>query len=499
MSATTNYVAFDLGADSGRAVVGRLDGGKLVLKELHRFPNGPVRVLGALGRDHLHWDILRLFAEMKAALARYVGEYGPQLTGMGVDTWGVDFGLLDAQGALLGYPYHYRDQRTEGMFEQAFRRVPREEVFERTGIQFMEINTLYQLLSMRRSGDATLDAARTFLMMPDLFNYWLTGVQACEFSDATTTQCFDPRAGTWARGLLGRLGLPTDIFREVVPPGTVIGDLRADLGEEVGLGRVPVIAPACHDTGSAVAAVPAEGEDFAYISSGTWSLMGVEVREPVITAESLAFNLTNEGGVCGTYRLLKNIMGLWLVQECRRTWAAEGQDLSYDDLTQLAAEVPAFGPLVDPDAHEFLRPGDMPARIRAFCARTGQRAPETRGEIVRTALESLACKYRWVLEKLETMLGRRLGVIHIVGGGSQNRLLCQLAADATRRPVVAGPVEATAAGNVLMQALARGRLGTLDEVREVVRRSFDVERYEPGAAAGWDEAYARFLTLAGEG
>jgi rhamnulokinase len=491
-----NYLAFDLGAESGRAVLGRLADGALDLTPLYRFPNGPVRVLGS---DY--WDVLRLFQELKEGLGAYRRAYGEPLDGIGLDTWGVDFALLDKNDRLLGNPHHYRDPRTEGMLEAAFAVVPREEIFQRTGIQFMEINTLYQLLSMRRSGegDVTLEAARTLLMMPDLFNYWLTGVQACEFSDATTTQCFDPRAGTWARDLLARLGLPTDIFREVVPPGTVIGDLRADLGEEVGLVRVPVIAPACHDTGSAVAAVPAEGEDFAYISSGTWSLMGVEVREPVITAESLAFNLTNEGGVCGTYRLLKNIMGLWLVQECRRTWAAEGRDYSYDDLTGLAAEAPAFGPLVDPDAHEFLRPGDMPARIRAFCAQTGQRAPETDGEVVRTALESLALKYRWVLERLEMMLGRRLGVIHIVGGGSQNRLLCQLAADATRRPVVAGPVEATAAGNVLMQALARGRLGTLDEVREVVRRSFDVERYEPGAAAGWDEAYARFLTLAGEG
>lgn len=488
-----NYLAFDLGAESGRAVLGRLDGGTLNLSTLYRFPNGPVRVLGS---DF--WDALRLFQELQEGLRLYRDQHGEALDGIGLDTWGVDFALLDKDDRLLGNPHHYRDARTEGMLEAAWAVVPREEIFERTGIQFMEINTLYQLLAMRRSGDPTLEAARTLLMMPDLFNYWLTGVKTCEFSDATTTQCFDPRAGDWARDLLGRLDLPTDIFQDVVAPGTVLGTLRAELADEVGVGQVPVIAPACHDTGSAVAAVPAEGEDFAYISSGTWSLMGVEVREPVITADSLAFNLTNEGGVCGTYRLLKNIMGLWLVQECRRTWAAEGREYSYDELTHLAAEAPAFGPLVDPDAHDFLRPGDMPARIRAFCERCGQPAPATHGEIVRSALESLALRYRWVLEKLEVMLGRRLNTIHIVGGGSQNRLLCQLAADATRRPVVAGPVEATAAGNVLMQALARGRLGTLDEVREVVRRSFDVVRYEPHAAEGWDEAYARFLALEGQ-
>ena len=494
MTLTSNYLAFDLGAESGRAVLGRLDGDTLALSTLCRFSNGPVRVLGSY-----FWDALRLFQELKDGLSLYRRERNEELDGIGLDTWGVDFALLGRDDQLLGNPHHYRDPRTEGMLPVAFAAVPRETIFDRTGIQFMEINTLYQLLAMRRCGDATLEAAHTLLMMPDLLNFWLTGIKTCEFSDATTTQCFNPRTGDWARDLLERLDLPTRVFQPVVQPGTIIGGLRGDVTEEVGLGATPVIAPACHDTGSAVAAVPADGQDFAYISSGTWSLMGVEVREPVITADSLAFNFTNEGGVCGTYRLLKNIMGLWLVQECRRTWASEGKEYSYDELTRLAAEVPAFGPLVDPDAHEFLRPGDMPARIIAFCRATGQRSPASRGEMVRTALESLALKYRWVLKRLEVMLGRRLNTIHIVGGGSQNRLLCQLAADATRRPVVAGPVEATAAGNVLMQALARGRLGSLDDARAVVRRSFDVVRYEPCINDGWDEAYARFLAVQREG
>jgi len=490
MSHTSNYLAFDLGAESGRAVLGRLEDGHLALSTIHRFPNGPVRVL----RDY-YWDVLGLLREIKEGLALYARECGDPLEGIGLDTWGVDFGLLGSDGRLLGNPRHYRDPRTEGMLEYAFEIVPREEIFEQTGIQFMEINTLYQLLAMVRAGDSTLAQARTLLMMPDLLNYWLTGIKVCEFSEATTSQCYDPRKRAWATDLLDRLGIPTDILQDVIQPGTTIGPLDADLAEEVGLGRVPVIAPACHDTGSAVAAVPARGDSFAYISSGTWSLMGVETRAPVITADSLKYNFTNEGGVCGTFRLLKNIMGLWLVQECRRIWASEGQDLSYSDLTQLAARAPAFGSLVDPDYHAFLRPGDMPSRIREFCAQSGQRVPESKGEVVRCALESLALRYRWVIERLEVMLGRSLDIIHIVGGGSQNSLLCQLTADATQRPVMAGPVEATAAGNVLMQALSRGRIGSLEECREIVRRSFEVITYEPGSDSGWDEAHARFVAL----
>ena len=490
MSKTSNYLAFDLGAESGRAVVGRFDGNKLELSTAHRFPNGPVKVLGSL-----YWDVLRLFSELKQGLALYRRQYGSSLDGLGLDTWGVDSALIGRNDALLGNPHHYRDPRTEGMLKAAFARVPREEIFQHTGIQFMEINSLYQLLSMRLSDDPTLEKVEALLMMPDLFNFWLTGIKACEFSDATTTQFYDPRKRDWARPLLEKLGLPTHILQQVVQPGTVLGPLLPEIGEEAGLEGAPVIAPACHDTGSAVAAVPAKGEGFAYISSGTWSLMGVEAPEPVISKDSLAFNFTNEGGVCGTFRLLKNIMGLWLVQECRRTWAQEGEELSYGELTDLAAKAPAFGPLIEPDSHDFLRPGDMPARIRAFCARTGQKTPETRGEIVRSALESLALKYRWVLEKLEIMQARPLQTIHILGGGSQNQLLCQLAADATQRLVIAGPIEATAAGNILMQAIARGHIASLAEGREVVRRSFELATYEPGSAAGWDEAYARFLAI----
>ncbi len=494
MAETAKFLAIDLGAESGRGVVGLLgDDGKLSLEEVHRFPTGPVRVL-----DHLHWDVLRFFTEIKAAVRQCAQTHGADLRAIGVDTWGVDFGLLGRGDVLLGNPYHYRDQRTDGMMEEAFRRVPREEVFAQTGIQFMKLNTLYQLLAMRVEDSPLLEVAETLLLMPDLFNFFLTGTKAAEFSIATTTQFYDPRQCAWATPILEAMDLPTGILPEIIQPGTPVGTLLASVAEETGAGRVPVVAPACHDTGSAVAAVPARGEDWCYISSGTWSLMGIETPEPLIDERSLRFNVTNEGGVGGTIRFLKNIMGLWLVQECRRQWEREGNTYSYDTLTRLAAEALPFVSVIDPDDASFLAPGDMPAAIRAFCARTGQPEPQSVGATVRCALESLALKYRWVLERLEEIRGRRLETIHIVGGGSQNRILNQLAADATGRPVVAGPVEATAIGNVLMQAIGLGHLGSLAESREVVRRSFAVETFTPHPAAGWEEAYARYLQVAGE-
>ena len=401
------------------------------------------------------------------------------MNGIGLDTWGVDFGLLDEHDQLLSNPRHYRDARTEGMLEAAFARVPRAEIFGYTGIQFMEINTLYQLLAMRIQGDATLDRARTLLMMPDLFNYWLTGVKASEFCIASTSQMYDPQARGWADALLDRMDLPTDILQPIIQPGAEIGGLLPTVGAEVGLGSIPVIAPGCHDTACAVAAVPAQSAEFAYLSSGTWSLMGIEVPEPVISDDSLAYNFTNEGGVEGTIRLLKNIVGLWLVQECRRTWAAQGEKLSYDDLSLLAEKAPGLRYLVDPDHHTFLRPGDMPIRIREYCAGTGQQVPQARGEIIRCALDSLALRYRWTLEKLDLMRGIRHSTIHIVGGGCQNHLLCQLAADSTGRDVIAGPIEATATGNILMQAIARGDISSVSEARAVVRQSFDLVHYAP--------------------
>jgi len=486
------FLAFDLGAESGRAILGQLAGERLRLSEVYRFPNVPVRL-----PDGLHWDVLRLWTEIKESLRLVAREHAANLAGVGLDTWGVDFALLDRDGALLANPYHYRDSRTDGILAEAFRRVPRQEIFAQTGIQFMPINSLYQLLAMVIQRSPLLDVAQTFLTMPDLFNYWLTGRQVCEFSIATTTQCYDPRQGDWARPLLARFGLPIHIFPPLVPSGTVLGPLLPSVAEEVGLGSVPIIAPACHDTAAAVAAVPAVGGDFVYISSGTWSLLGTELPEPIINEQSLAFDFTNEGGVGGTFRFLKNITGLWLVQECRRTWARQGQEFSYDELTPMAAQAAPLQSIIDPDDAEFAKHGDMPARIRAFCQRTGQAMPQSTGAVVRCALESLALKHRWVLERLETILRRRLEPIHIVGGGAQNRLLCQLTADATGRRVVAGPVEATAIGNIIVQAMAMGHIASLAEGRRVVRHSCDLATYEPVGHPGWEEAYSRLVSLMG--
>jgi rhamnulokinase len=482
-------LAIDLGAESGRAILGTLNDDKLVLAEIHRFPNVPVRL-----PDGLHWNILQLWSEIKNALAVAARQCGKASFSIGVDTWGVDFGLLDRRGALIGNPYHYRDNRTDGMMEQAFARMSREKIFEHTGVQFMQLNTLYQLLAMSANHSPALDSAETFLMIPDLLNYWLTGEMACEFSNATTTQCYDPRERNWSPPLLDAMNLPRRIFPKIILPGTILGALLPHVADEVGASAT-VIAPACHDTGSAVAAVPARQPGFAWISSGTWSILGAELNAPVITPASLKNNFTNEGGVGGTFRFSKNIAGLWLVQECRRQWAHEGNELSYQALMQMAAQAQSFGTVIDVDDPDFVKPGDMPARIRAYSERTRQALPQSKGELVRCVLESIALKYRYVLERLEEMIGHQLEPIHIVGGGTQNRLLNQFTADATNRLVVAGPVEATAIGNLMVQAIARGHIDSLADARAIVADSFQVCTFEPGERAGWDDAYARLLKL----
>ena len=490
MTHQSNYMAIDLGAESGRAILGEFEGDRLHLVEVHRFSNNPVRL-----PDGLHWDVLRLLSEIKDSIRLVVRQQGKQLASIGLDTWGVDFGLLDRQGCLISNPYHYRDNRTDGMIEEAFRRLPREQIFELTGIQFMPINSLYQLLSMVVSQSPLLDAAETFLTIPDLFNYWLSGEKLCEFSNATTTQCYDTRLQTWSEPLLSAMGIPRHIFPQIIAPGTVLGPLLPAVTEETGANAVPVIAPACHDTGSAVAAVPATGPNFAWISSGTWSVMGSESPEAIINPSSLKFNFTNEGGVNGTFRFSKNIAGLWLMQECRRTWATQGEEHSYDELTQWATKAAPLVALIDPDYSGFAKPGDMPVRIQAYCQRMGQPVPESKGSIVRCVLESLALKNRFVLERLESMVGGRLEPLHIVGGGTKNRLLNQLTADATGRQVITGPVEATAIGNTLMQAFALKHISSLAEGRQVVARSFELETYEPCDRQQWDDVYQHFVRL----
>lgn len=490
MQTQLTFLAFDLGAESGRAVAGTLNEGKLSLREVHRFPNGPVRV-----GESLHWDVLRQWAEIQQGLGMAVGEFGAGLLSVGVDTWGVDYGLLDSADRLLGAPYHYRDARNNGMMEKAFQRIPREEIYNCTGIQFMQLNSLYQLYSEVLAGSPMLEIAQTFLTMPDLFHFWLTGVKANEFTNATTTQAYNPRRRDWAWEVIERLGIPRRIFGQVVQPGTQLGTLLPWVADSAGCERLPVILPATHDTGSAVAGVPADGEDFMYISSGTWSLMGVENREALITQQTLAYDFTNEGGLDGTYRFLKNIMGLWLVQECRREWSRGGTLLSYDELTRMAAEAPAFGPIVAVADGRFFAAGAMSPRIQAYCRETGQTVPQSRGEIIRCALESLALEYRWVAERLEDVNQKRLGVIHIIGGGSRNVLLNQLTADCTGRHVVAGPVEATAIGNLLAQMLGMGVIGSVREGREIVRRSFDVTEFTPHPDDRWDAAYEKYTRL----
>jgi rhamnulokinase len=489
MPETQTFLAIDLGAESGRAILGRMDD-RLILDEIHRFSNGPVRV-----GNHIHWDVLRLWTEIQNGLRIAAESAGNSLGGMGLDTWGVDFGLLDVSDQLIGNPFHYRDARTDGMVEAACQIVPRDEIYNQTGIQFMQLNTLFQLFAMRQENNPALESARTLLTMPDLFNFWLTGRKANEFTISTTTQCYNPREKQWASELLTALEIPGRIFQEIVQPGMVLERLRTSVAEDASCERIPVIAVGSHDTASAVAAVPAESSDFIYISSGTWSLIGIESDKPIINGNSLNYNLTNEGGVCNTIRFLKNIMGMWLLQESRRQWAKAGKNYSYQELTDLAADSPAFRSFIFVDDHRFLAPGDMVARIQAFCRETGQSIPQTPAEVVRCILESLALGYRWGTEKLRELSGKALPVIHIIGGGSRNRLLNQFTADATGCEVIAGPVEATAIGNILLQGIALGHLDSLTEGRALVRLSFDVTYFEPQQDAAWDEAYSRYLAL----
>lgn len=488
-----NFLAFDLGAESGRAVLGRLSSGKLSLEEKHRFPNPNGRING-----HLHWNLLGQWEELKTGLRKTMQAGDTNLHGIGVDTWGVDFGLVAKSGEILGNPYHYRDSRTEGIMERTFRRVPREKIFQATGVQFMEINSLFQLISMRQTDGPILDCADTLLFIPDLFNYLFTGIRKSEFSIASTSQMYDPRKKGWAMELLQALDLPARIFPEIIPSGTILGPLRDDVASECGAGKIPVIAPATHDTGSAVAAVPTESDrpDWCYISSGTWSLMGVELSEPLINDKSLKYNYTNEGGVGGTIRFLKNIAGLWPVQECRRFWKREGRDHTYAELTEMARQAKPLTRILNLDTKPFLTPGEMPVKIDMFCQDTQQPLPTATGEYVRACLDSLVLTYRRTLEGLEDVLGRKISVIHIVGGGCQNELLNQMTADACARPVIAGPVEATGIGNILVQAMATGDVKSLSDARAIVRQSFNVKRYEPKDVKRWDEGYARFSALA---
>ena len=484
--ATRRLVALDLGAETGRVAVGAFDGDRLSVEDVHRFSNVPVTLGGTL-----HWDFLRLFGEALAGLRRVSA--GGSVASIGIDTWGVDFGLLDARGRLLASPVHYRDARTQGMVEAATALVPRPDIYRATGIQFMPINTLYQLLSMVKSDDPLLVQADRLLLMGDLFAHFLCGSTVAEYTNASTSQCLDPVARDWARPLLERLGIPTRLLPDIVQPGTVLGPLRSDVADDTGLSAARAVATASHDTASAVVGAPLAGPGTAFLSSGTWSLIGLEVPAPVITDASYAANLTNEGGVGGTIRLLRNVAGLWLVQESRRALWPAGDGPSYEELAALAAASPAFTAIIDPDDERFLRPGDLPARVRAFCRETGQPIPADTGTLVRVLLESLALRYASALDELATAAGHPVDAIHVIGGGVNHRLLCQFTADATGRPVRAGPVEAATIGNLVVQAMALGELAGVAEGRELIARSFPVSAYHP--LADWSEPRARFAAL----
>ena len=487
MKDTYRFLAFDLGAESGRAVLGTLHGGRLSLEVIHRFRTEGLIMLGVR-----QWDLARIYEEICEGLTLCVREYGPELDGIAVDTWGVDFGLVASDGTVLANPRHYRDKSNEGMQDLAFAKVPKPELYAATGIQFLPFNSVYQLLGYTRRQAPLLDAAESLMLMGDLFGYLLSGVRSCEYTNASTTQMLDPYTRSWNRELLDKLGLPKRLLLNPIMPGTVLGPILPELAEETGVNPdVPIIATASHDTASAVAAVPADADEdaWAYLSSGTWSLLGAELDAPHVSEQSLAEDFTNEGGVGGTIRFLKNIFGLWLVQECRRCWEKEdGQSLDYGKLTADAQASEAFTALINLDDSRLMAPDNMPELIQTLCEEAGHPVPQTRGAIVRGALESLAAKYRSTLKRLDGLLGRDTRVLHIIGGGVQNRLLNQMTADACGIPVVAGPIEATALGNIGVQAMAAGALADLEEFRTVIRNSEAPERYEPVNRDAWNQA-----------
>ena len=477
------YLAFDLGAGSIRVILGRLDKGRLEIIPLHTAPNEIINIGGSL-----HWNVLGIYREMLRGMALCAADYTKSPVSIGVDTWGIDFGLLDSWGNLIGAPYSYRDRRTRGVMEEVFQIIPRARLHEITGLEFRPIHTIFQLYSMVRAKSPQLEIATDLLFMPDIFNYFLTGNIKSEFTEVTTSQLYNPRAGSWEEEIFDKLGLPEHLMQEIVPPETVIGHLAENVRAQTGLKAVPVVAGASHDTAAAVAAVPVLGDNFAFLSSGTWSLMGIESKTPIINEKSLKYNIANQGGACQTFMVLKNINGLWLLEECRRKWP-KAQQCSTGELVQLAEDSGFVGTVIDPDQPDFLAPESMPEAIDRFCRRTDQPVPSSMGQYIRVILESLALVYRRTLEKLEDLGGAKIERIHIVGGGSQNKLLNQLTADATGLPVYAGPAEATSIGNILMQTVAMGRLASLKDLREIVLNSFKPARFQPQPDSRWDRAY----------
>ena len=488
-------LAIDLGASSGRGIVGTFDGEKITLEENHRFPNEPVMVAG-----QYTWDIVRILHEIKTSIRKCATSEDRDIDSIGIDTWGVDFGFLDKRGHLLANPVHYRDLRTVGIPAYSEAYVSAEEVYDITGIQVLELNSLYQLLAVQKNSPELFDIATDMLFVPDLLNYFLTGYKQTEYTIASTSQLLDAKKRDWSRELIKKFGLPEKLFSKIVPPGTVCGNFLPSLSEEFGGINPKVISVAAHDTGSAVLAVPAKSEKFIWISSGTWSIMGTETKDPVISEKSKEYNFTNEGGYGDTIRFSKNITGLWVEQESKRQWEREGEKISFAELAEMAAEAEPLRCFIDTDDARFATPGNIPKRIADYCRETGQFVPQTKGEIVRCILESLAMRYRYTVECIDEMCGERIPAINIVGGGTKEEQLSQFAATACGRPVYAGPVEATAIGNIAAQAIALGAIKDMWEAREIIANSFEIKEYQPEAdkMAAWDEAYGRFLKLIGK-
>lgn len=482
-------LAFDFGASSGRAIIGSFDGEKITLKEVHRFTNDPVDLGGTL-----YWDVLRLFYEIKQGIVK--AKIAGGFDSIGIDTWGVDFGLIDKNGRLLENPVHYRDKRTSGLVEESFKSVPRQKMYDITGIQFMELNTLFQLISLKKQRPEMLERADKMLFMPDLFAYFLTGKMCSEYSIASTSQLIDINTRSWSKELLDAFGIKESLFAPLTEPGTQLGNLSKEICEECGVESVPVISVCGHDTQSAITAVPCESGDFAFLSSGTWSLFGTELQKPIVNETSLKINITNEGGFGGTTGFLKNIIGLWLIQESRRQWQREGKDYSYADLEKLALSKEPFKCFIDPDAPEFVPQGNIPERVREFCRKTGQYVPESVGEIMRCIYESLAMKYRMTFEKLCECTGNDYPVIHVIGGGTKDGLLCRMTASSCGKTVKAGPIEATVMGNVAVQLMSDGTIGSISEARKAVAASESLKTYEPENTDEWIKAYESFVKIA---
>lgn len=482
MKKNVKVLALDFGASSGRAIVGTFDGEKISLKEIHRFTNDPVILV-----DTMYWDVLRLFHDIKIGLIKAKQE--GKIQSLGIDTWGVDFGLLDKNGKLLENPVHYRDARTKGMMEKVFSKMDKEKLYNVTGNQFMELNTIFQLMAIKEQQPELLDRAETMLLMPDLLNYFLSKEKCTEYTIASTTQLLDAKSKKWSSEIIENLNLPKNIFTNIVQPGTKIGKLSKEISEELGIDSIDVIAVAGHDTQAAMVAVPTQEEDFIFLSCGTWSLLGTELAEPIINETSAKLNITNEGGAANKTSFLKNIIGLWLIQESRRQWIREGKEYGFGELEQMASKVGKIDSFIDTDNEEFIPAGNVPKRIREYCERTGQYVPQNEAEIVRCIDQSLAIKYRYALEQIEASTGKKYQAINIIGGGIQSKLLCQLTANVCGRKVIAGPVEATVMGNIALQLIALGEIKDIKEAREVIANSENVTVYEPQNDEDWDAIY----------